>query len=115
MRIGGSESQAATRAARQIVMSTARMYRSSSEPIVPVARADASEIAVIGPDVSRFSKYFRQLSAARPPRLAPLQERQPLEQVHVLFVLQQGAVQGRDQALGVPLGQRFGRHVIGHQ
>ena len=44
---------------------------------MPVARADASEIAVIGPDVSRFPKYFRQLSAARPPRLAALAERDP--------------------------------------
>ena len=59
MRIGGSESQAATRAARQIVMSMARMYRSSSEPIVRVASRDASEIAVIGPDAGRFIIYFR--------------------------------------------------------
>ena len=37
----------------------------------------------------------------RPPGLAALQERQPFEQVHVLLVLQQGAVQLRQRVLRV--------------
>src|SRR6516164_7104025 len=47
--------------------------------------------------------------------LPPRHERKTLKQVDVLFVLQQGAVQRRDQLLGVLGPQRLGRHVLDHQ
>jgi hypothetical protein len=39
----------------------------------------------------------------RLPPLSSRHERQPLEQMHVLFVLEQRAVQRRDQLLGIAL------------
>src|SRR5262249_21790911 len=44
--------------------------------------------------------------------LAARQERQPLEQVHVLLVLEQRAVQRRDQLARIALAQHFRRHVL---
>src|SRR4249920_409867 len=44
-----------------------------------------------------------------------VQEQQLLEQMHVLLVLQQGAVQGRNELLGVVAAQDFRRNVLGHQ
>src|SRR5262245_55924225 len=42
-------------------------------------------------------------------------ERQPLEQMDVLLVLEQCAVQRRDQLLWVTLAQRLGADVLDHQ
>src|SRR5262245_23863461 len=42
-------------------------------------------------------------------------KRQPLEQVYILFVLQQCAVQRRDELLGIALAQSLGPDVLGHQ
>ena len=47
--------------------------------------------------------------------LPPVQEGQPLEQVHVLLVLQQRAIQRRDGGLGVLRPQHLGRQVLDHQ
>src|SRR5580658_5011635 len=44
-----------------------------------------------------------------------MQEQQLLEQVHVLFVLEQRAVQRRNELLRVVAAQRLGRNVLGHQ
>src|ERR1700722_12185360 len=51
----------------------------------------------------------------RPLPLAPAQKRHPLEQMHVLLVLEQRAVQRRDQFLGVALAQRLWRNVLVEQ
>src|SRR5258708_5010004 len=42
---------------------------------------------------------------------SPRHEGQPLEQVHILLVLEQRPVQRRDQLLGVALAQDFGLDV----
>jgi hypothetical protein len=42
-------------------------------------------------------------------------EGQTLEQMHVLLVLEQRAVQRRDELLGILGAQRVGRHVLDHQ
>src|SRR3954470_22310963 len=47
--------------------------------------------------------------------LPPRHESQPLEQMHVLLVLEQRAVQRRDELLGILGAQRVGRHVLDHQ
>src|ERR1700722_7941396 len=47
--------------------------------------------------------------------LAAAQERQPLEQMHVLLVLQQRAVQRRDQFARVAFPEHFRRHVLVEQ
>src|SRR5580658_10584087 len=44
-----------------------------------------------------------------------VKEQQLLEQMHVLLVLEQGAVQGRDELLRVVAAQRLRRNVLGHQ
>src|SRR5258705_12741242 len=44
-----------------------------------------------------------------------MKEQQLLEQLHVLLVLEQRAVQGRDQLFRVVAAQRLGRNVLGHQ
>src|ERR1700734_1035808 len=44
--------------------------------------------------------------------LAPAQKCDPLEQMHILLVLEQRAVQRRDQFLGVTLAQRLWRNVL---
>src|ERR1700687_6490133 len=44
-----------------------------------------------------------------------VKEQQLLEQLHVLLVLEQGAVQGRDELLRVVAAQDLGRNVLGHQ
>src|ERR1700683_4542428 len=44
-----------------------------------------------------------------------MQEQQLLEQVHILLVLEQRAVQRRNQLLGVVAAQRVGRYVFRHQ
>src|SRR3984885_2162158 len=46
------------------------------------------------------------------PALPSCQERQTLEEVHVLLVLEQRAVQRRDELGRVLLAQRLGRHVL---
>src|ERR1051326_3744200 len=45
----------------------------------------------------------------------PAQEGQPLEQMHVLLVLQQRAVQRRDKFSRIAFAQRFRRHVLVEQ
>ena len=52
---------------------------------------------------------------ARPSHLSSAQERQPLEQMHVLLVLEQRAMQRRDQFSRVALAQHFRRHVLVEQ
>src|SRR5262245_50087028 len=47
--------------------------------------------------------------------LAPRHEGEPLEQVHVLLVLDQRAVQRRDELLGVALAQRLRADVLDHE
>src|SRR5712664_4812416 len=47
--------------------------------------------------------------------LAPAQERQSLEQVDVLLVLQKRAVQRRDQLAGIAFPQHFRRDVLVEQ
>src|ERR1700729_4560716 len=47
--------------------------------------------------------------------LAPAQKCDPLEQMHVLLVLEQRAVQRRDQFLGVALAQGLWRNVLVEQ
>ena len=47
--------------------------------------------------------------------VVPRHEHQPLEQVDVLLVLQQRAVQRRDDGLVVARAQRFGRNVLGDE
>src|SRR6185437_188995 len=47
--------------------------------------------------------------------LSPCHERQTLEEMDVLLVLEQRAVQRRDQLLAVLRPQRLGRHVLDHQ
>ena len=47
--------------------------------------------------------------------LAPRHERQPFEQMHVLLVLEQRAVQRRDQLLGIALAQNLRADVFDHQ
>src|SRR5207253_3442979 len=47
--------------------------------------------------------------------LASVQKRQALEQMHVLFILQQGAVQGRDQLCRVACPQHLGGNVLDEQ
>jgi hypothetical protein len=44
-----------------------------------------------------------------------MKEQELLEQVHILLVLEQRAVQRRNQLLGVVAAQRFGRYVLRHQ
>src|ERR1043166_1171129 len=50
-----------------------------------------------------------------PLHFPPAQKRQPLEQMHVLLVLQQRAVQRRDQLSRIALAQHFRRHVLVEQ
>src|SRR4029077_13468537 len=50
--------------------------------------------------------------AAAPSHLASAQERQPLEQMHVLLVLEQRAVQRRDQLARITLPEHFRRDVL---
>src|SRR5690349_3647907 len=47
--------------------------------------------------------------------LGPRHEHQPLEEMHVLLVLEQRAVQGRDEGLAVLRVQRLGRDVLGEK
>jgi hypothetical protein len=47
--------------------------------------------------------------------LAPAQERQPLEQMHVLLVLEQRAVQRRDQLARIAFSQHLRRDVLVEQ
>src|SRR5580704_3459760 len=54
----------------------------------------------------------RTETGGRPLPLAAAQKGEPLEQMHVLLVLEQGAVQRRDEFLGVALAQRFWRDVL---
>ena len=61
--------------------------------------------------VEEADQHGRARSAAR----APIQEYELLEQVHVLFVLEQRAMQHRDHLLRVVTAQRFGRNVLGEQ
>src|SRR5690606_38637282 len=72
-------------------------------------RSYSSEIAVIEDGRSAA------VSAAGTTALAPVQEGQPLEQVDVLLVLQQGAVQGRDQLARRLFAQGLRRDVIDQQ
>src|ERR1019366_9490513 len=53
--------------------------------------------------------------ASFPSSIVPRHEYQPLEQMHVLFVLEQRAVQRRDDGLLVLAAQGFGRDVVGEQ
>src|ERR1700728_2867045 len=57
----------------------------------------------------------RRLRATWLLALAPAQKCDPLEQMHVLLVLEQRAVQRRDQFLGVALAQRLWRNVLVEQ
>src|SRR5262249_55038762 len=54
-------------------------------------------------------------SVDRASHLAPAQERQPLEQMHVLLVLEQRAVQRRDQLARVALAQLLRPDVLVEQ
>src|SRR5688572_32663791 len=47
--------------------------------------------------------------------LSPRHEGQAFEQMHVLLVLEQRAVQRRNELLGILGAQRVGRHVLDHQ
>src|ERR1700744_6481688 len=47
--------------------------------------------------------------------LPPAEERQPLEQMHVLLVFQERAVQRRDQLAWIALPQHFRRDVLVEQ
>src|ERR1700722_671934 len=47
--------------------------------------------------------------------LAAIQKSEPFEKMDVLLVLQQRAMQGRNQLLGVALAQRFGRNILVEQ
>src|ERR1700730_2056459 len=68
-----------------------------------------SKISLI---ISLFSGNW---AATALPPLPARHEGEALEQVHVLFVLDQGAVQRRDQLLGVALAQRLGADVFDHE
>src|SRR3982075_4357300 len=68
----------------------------------------------LGMSLTWLPRMWRPRLAARS-NLAPAQERQPLEQVHILFVLQQRAVQRRDQLARVTLPQHFRRDVLVEQ
>src|ERR1700723_774317 len=59
---------------------------------------------------SRSNRNPRQERRSRP--LAPAQKCDPLEKVHILLVLEQGAVQRRDELLGVALAERLWRNVL---
>src|ERR1700730_14719408 len=50
-----------------------------------------------------------------PSHLSAGEKRQPLEQVHVLLVLQQRAVQRRDQLARIAFPEHFRRHVLVEQ
>src|SRR5882724_1102959 len=65
---------------------------------------------------SGFAEAFG-ISAPAPDLSACLSrhEDQALEQVHVLLVLEQGAVQRRDDGLAVLRAQRVGRDVLGEE
>src|SRR5690242_6617539 len=54
---------------------------------------------------------FRSASAPLP----PVQERQPLQEMHVLLALQERAVQRRDELAGIFRAQGLGRDVLYHQ
>src|SRR5438067_297894 len=47
--------------------------------------------------------------------LAAVQKGKPLEQLHILLVFKQCAVQGRDQLFGVARAQHLGRDVLDEQ
>ena len=55
------------------------------------------------------------MAAPRSAAGAPVEEHELLEQVHVLLVLEQRAMQHRDQLLRIVTAQRFGRNVLGEQ
>src|SRR5580704_16087629 len=44
-----------------------------------------------------------------------VKEQQLLEQLHVLLVLEQRAIQGRDELLRIVAAQGLGRNVLGHE
>src|SRR5882672_7891209 len=56
-----------------------------------------------------------KLKWARSPPLPPIEERQPLEEMHVLLALEQRAVQRRDELARLLGAQRLGRDVLDHE
>src|SRR5580704_17034025 len=67
----------------------------------------------IGPATSGRTRWLKPGYTS--PSLAPCHERQPFEQVHILLVLDQRAVQRRDEFLRIALAQRLDRDVLDHQ
>src|SRR5882724_6032186 len=67
-----------------------------------------SGIATGTPAALRSKKNFVSIRSAT----ASMQEYQLLEQVHVLFVLEQRAVQRRQRLLRIARAQRFGRNLL---
>src|ERR1700722_12366077 len=59
-----------------------------------------------------FASSLVPRQGRRPLPLPPAQESELLEQMDVLLVLEQGAMQWRDQFLGVALAQRLRRNVL---
>src|ERR1700746_2455640 len=65
--------------------------------------------------VLAFARTTMAVHLSLSSNLAPAQERQPLEQVHVLLVLEQRAVQRRDQLARVALPEHLGGDVLVEQ
>ena len=65
------------------------------------------------PPVRNLADQF--LDCVRLSILSPRHKRQPLEQMHVLLVLEQRAMEGRNELLGIALAQGFRSDVFDHQ
>src|SRR5258708_3194854 len=87
-------------------------------PICPTSRSSRTMPRVPGPFRTRAPNVrsdspLREQSLRSP--LAPRQERKPLEQMHVLLVLEQRAVQRRNELLRVALAQDFRADILDQQ
>src|SRR4051812_41995700 len=80
-------------------------------PAISTSKCSVLTVAV----VSILLWTFILAPSPRSSHFPPAQERQPLEQMHVLLVLQERAMQRRDQFPRIALAQHFRRHVLVQQ
>src|SRR5471032_1724870 len=84
-------------------------------PITPLSMASSSVRYSLMETGSLWLLSLRKKSMSKSTSLRAGHEHQAFEQVHVLLVLEQRAVQRRDDGLAVLGVQRFGRDVLGEQ
>ena len=102
------------RCARQRRKRARAKYSPRPKRTLPVPR---QHLSLRQPSKTRKRKRRKTLAPERSPSAAvsSRHESEPLEQVHVLLVLEQRAMQGRNQLLRIALAQDFRPDILDHQ